>query len=199
MIISTNPRKIIFNIIELYTFLLHSIELLAKNEIVHFDLKNNNILFGLQANTPLIIDFGISVDMSKLINKATRNQYLGEYFYVYAPQYYIWPLEVHFINFLVHVKPVATMEDIQDLCKKFVSENKGLESFSPQFKHRYYERAVSFLSKYANNSSKDAVVAELLGFFKTWDNYTLSVMYLNVLFAVFKDKFPQKSFISSLC
>ena len=67
---STNPRKIIFNIIELYTFLLHSIELLANNEIVHFDLKNNNILFGLQANTPLIIDFGISIDMSKLINKA---------------------------------------------------------------------------------------------------------------------------------
>ena len=95
-----NPRRIIFNVIELYTFLLHSIEILAKNEIVHFDLKNNNILFGLDAKTPLIIDFGISIDMSKLINKATRNKYLGEYFYVYAPQYYIWPLEVHFINFL---------------------------------------------------------------------------------------------------
>ena len=193
---STNPRKIIFNIIELYTFLLHSIELLANNEIVHFDLKNNNILFGLQANTPLIIDFGISIDMSKLINKATRNQYLGEYFYVYAPQYYIWPLEVHFINFLVHVKPVATKQDIQELCQKFVSENKGLESFSPQFKHRYYERAVSFLSKYANHTSKDVVIAELLGHYKTWDNYTLSVMYLNILSAVFKDKFPKKSFIS---
>ena len=193
---SSSPRKIIFNVIELYTFLLHSIEMLANNEIVHFDLKNNNILFGLQAKTPLIIDFGISIDMSKLINKATRNQYLGEYFYVYAPQYYIWPLEVHFINFLVHVKPVATITDIQELCKTFVTENKGLEMFSPEFKQKYYKTAVDFLSKYANNTSKDSVIAELLSFFKTWDNYTLSVMYLNILFAIFNDKIPKKTFIS---
>ena len=134
--------------------------------------------------------------MSKLINKATRNQYLGEYFYVYAPQYYIWPLEVHFINFLVHVKPVATITDIQELCKTFVTENKGLEMFSPEFKQKYYKTAVDFLSKYANNTSKDSVIAELLSFFKTWDNYTLSVMYLNILFAIFNDKIPKKTFIS---
>ena len=191
-----NPRRIIFNVIELYTFLLHSIEILAKNEIVHFDLKNNNILFGIDANTPLIIDFGISIDMSKLINKATRNKYLGEYFYVYAPQYYIWPLEVHFINFLVHKKPIATIQDIEQLCRTYVDENKGLDAFSPQFKQKYYNRAVSFLSKYANHTTKDVVIADLLGHYKTWDNYTLSVMYLNILFAIFKNKFPEKSFIT---
>ena len=191
----SEPRKIIFNIIELYSFLIHSIQKLAENQIVHFDLKNDNILFSLQARTPLLIDFGISIDMSKILNPATRQQFLSEYFYVYAPQYYIWPLEVHFINFLVHEKNTASLEDIKQLSKQYVEENKGLEAFSSEFKTKYYERAVSFLSKYANHSSKDVVIAELIKNYKTWDNYSISVLYLRILFVVFKDKFPNHKFI----
>ena len=193
---STDPRRIIFNVIELYTILLHSIEMLANNEIVHFDLKNNNILFGDQAITPLIIDFGISVDMSKLINKATRNQYLSEYFYVYAPQYYVWPLDVHVINFLVHKKSTISLDDIKEMCKTYVQENKGLECFSPEFKQKYYQRAVNTLSKYTKETNKDIIIADLLKNFKSWDNYTLSIMYLTIIQAIYKDKIPNNSFIT---
>lgn len=194
---SSNPRKIIFNMIELYSFIIHSIEILANNQIVHFDLKNDNILFSLQARTPLLIDFGISIDMDKLLNPLTRSQYLDNYFYVYAPQYYVWPLEVHFINYLVHVKPTANLEEIRQLCKKYVTENRGLDVFSENFKKEYYKRAVQSLSKYADYTSKDTVIAELIQHYKTWDNYSISILYLRILYAIFQGKYPNNSFIVS--
>ena len=43
---------------------------------------------------PQMIDFGISIPIAQLTPQNRKN-----YFYVFAPEYYLWPLEVHIINF----------------------------------------------------------------------------------------------------
>ena len=65
---------------------------MKENGIVHFDIKGDNILFNYDSEQPIIIDFGLSMDVTKLEIKA---DILKKYFYIYAPDYYVWPLEVY--------------------------------------------------------------------------------------------------------
>lgn len=60
---------IVQNIISSYTHLLTSIKLLTDSKIIHFDIKGDNILFNKDKEIPIIIDFGLSIDMDELINQ----------------------------------------------------------------------------------------------------------------------------------
>ena len=40
--------------------------LLEENNIVHLDIKGDNILFNYDSELPIIIDFGLSIDTTKL-------------------------------------------------------------------------------------------------------------------------------------
>ena len=84
------------NMVQSYQYLLTSIQKLHSKNIIHYDLKNDNIIFNNDTNLPLIIDFGLSLDMTKLNSKN-----ITDYFYIYAADYYIWPPEIHLISYLV--------------------------------------------------------------------------------------------------
>lgn len=190
-----NPRQILFNIIELYTYLLHSIEKLVNSKVVQFDLKNDNVLFDTKRNIPLIIDFGISIDVSKLLDPMLKNKYLSQYFYVFAPQYYVWPVEVHLMNYLVHKNNIATADAIASISKEYVNGNRGLDIFSAGFKVVYLKQTEKYLSRFIGKT-RDEVLNEIIPYFKTWDNYSLSIMYLRIIFGVFQEGIPNNRFIN---
>ena len=52
---------------DLYERINDSIQLLIKYRIVHYDLKENNILVETTQQLPYIIDFGLSIDIARLI------------------------------------------------------------------------------------------------------------------------------------
>ena len=56
-----NKQFIFSSINSSYIYLLSSLEFLNSQNVVHFDLKGDNILYNLTTNNPLIIDFGISI------------------------------------------------------------------------------------------------------------------------------------------
>ena len=58
-----------------------------------------NILYSIQKKMPIIIDYGLSINMNNI-----NNMNLNEVFYTYAPQYYVWPLEVHYLGLLYNVE-----------------------------------------------------------------------------------------------
>ena len=120
MIKNANSVQIINNIINSFNVLLRSISLLVNKKIVHYDLKGSNILYSTKKNIPLIIDFGLSIDMSSINNKS-----LKEVFYTYAPQYYVWPLEVHYLGLLFNVDKEPSEEALSNLAKEYVKNNKG--------------------------------------------------------------------------
>tara|TARA_A100001035_G_scaffold157923_1_gene124913 strand:+ start:5414 stop:6550 length:1137 start_codon:yes stop_codon:yes gene_type:complete len=193
-IINTDDEKneIFFNIIESYEYLLEAINILIKTNIVHFDLKFNNILFNSSNDTPQIIDFGISIPFSKLDNSNIK-----KYFYIYAPDYYIWPLEVHVICFLLNTKKdnyTLTKKDANDISKKMVFSNKALNIYSDNFKNQYLTACENELDKYVGISSQENI-NNLQKFYKTWDNYALSIMYLKMYYYLFPSGFHRNSMI----
>lgn len=173
-------KNIILDVIDTYSYLLNCINLLINKEIVHFDLKPDNIIYSKRSKIPYLLDFGISIPIAKINHDNIKN-----YFYIYAPEYYIWPLEVHVINYLTNEtdKPL-TKTDIDSISNIFVTHNKGLDIFSLEFRNNYKKMCISVLSDYVGINPKK-VIDKLLTYYKTWDNYSLSIVYLRIFHLMF--------------
>jgi len=189
-----NDRELLLNLIDSYQHLLFALELLGNYDICHFDLNETNILFSQTRNTPLIIDFGLSIPIKMLTDKD-----YGNYFYIYIPEYYYWPLEVHYINFLLHESGDPTYEDITSMASRYVKNNIPLtQNFSKGFLEKFEAECAQVLDGYR---LKSIMVEDLLTYWHTWDNYALSIMYLRILFYLNITEegvvYTENSFVSS--
>ena len=186
-----SKKNIILDMTETYSYLLNSIQSLLRNNIVHFDLKSENILYSINSNNPLLIDFGLSIPVDKV---KTEHHY-KDFFYVYAPDYYIWPIEVHTINFLLHkTKSPLHTNDVDDICSAFVKHNKGLQVFSNDFKKKYLDGCKEALNPYIGQPTNN-VINSLFSAYKTWDNYGLSILYLRLLKLMFGNGFMKNKLL----
>ena len=162
-------------IFETYKRILIGIQLLLSKNIIHMDLKGNNIMFNSIKNIPIIIDFGLSVRLEVL------DKHLEDYFYTFAPEYYYWSLEIHYINYLVNETPTPTAENIIEICALFVEKNKILqESFSQTFLEKYKLQAEQSLLRFLGKEKSD-VIEHILKFSHTWDNYALSMVFIKII------------------
>ena len=181
MIYKSNNNKLIALCFDSYPYLVKSLNLLTQKQIVHFDLKENNIIYNTKTNTPIIIDFGLSINM-KLLDLTSKkySDSLSHYFYVYAPDYYVWTIEIHFINYLLHVNSKPTLEQVEVICRDVVNRNRLFLMFSDEFVENYTKKCVAFYSKFVGKKT-DSVIKELLSYYHTWDQYSLSIIYLNMI------------------
>jgi len=178
-------------LIETYKRLLSGIDILNKNRLVHFDLKDNNILFSESKIIPIIIDFGLSIRLDEV------KKNLDKYFYIYAPDYYYWPLEVHYLNYIINIDPNPTKDDITNMAIMYVKNNIVLEKyFSINFRKKYFKKCLKILEKYRKTEN---IVDKILEKTNTWDNYTLSLLYLKYLSFFNPTGFVKNPFTSNFC
>lgn len=174
------------NITNSYGHLLIAIKKLADNGIVHFDLKFTNIMYSFESNLPLIIDFGLSIDISKVKEKLTQ------YFYT-TGIYPAWSLEIHLLNYLLNQNPNPTKVELKELAYRFLYGDEDLpngnttilQQFSPKFIDNYLKACETQLLSYIN-LPLEKKIEKILKSFKTWDNYSLSMAYLHLLKPLFK-------------
>lgn len=183
-----NKKKIISCIFDTYNYLIESIERLVEHNIVHYDLKMQNILIDLKTDTPIIIDFGLSILMDNMDKhkqkKGAKAEFWKMYFYKYSPEYYVWPLEAHVINYLQNLQNVSdgvlTREDVESICETYVNQNAGLNIFSKQFRVRYLKACIEQCEQWIG-MERDAACDGLIAGWRTWDNYSLSIAYLQIM------------------
>ena len=167
---NANPKLTLLVIINSFSHLLKSFTILQSNSICHFDIKSDNILIDETTNLPIIIDFGLSIFIPDIKN-------FKKYFYNYFPSYYIWPPEVHYINFLLHKKDQPTLTDIENLCETF-TKHAFHGRFSPLFIEKYKVSCRDFLKQFLGRDSSE-VILEIITFWSTWDIFALCFMYLD--------------------
>ena len=174
-----NKKKIISCIFDTFSYLIESIGRLVEHDVVHYDLKLENILINLKTDTPIIIDFGLSVPIKRL---QTDGSFWSTYFYKYSPQYYVWPLEAHVINFLQNESGsgALTRDDVAAICETFVNANSALRIFSKGFRARYLKACIQQWEPLVGVSRNTACETLVQGW-ATWDNYSLSIAYLQIL------------------
>ena len=189
LIENKDNNKFINSIIQSYIHLLKGFNILLNNNIVHFDVKGDNILFAEDKELPIIIDFGLSIDFNILLNSPITTKLLKKYFYVFAPDYYIWPLEVHYLCYLLKINMFPNDSEIKQIAKVVTKYNIAItKNFSPEFQKKYEELCYNQLIVYKNTSkSLNKIVQEILRHYKTWDNYGLSMLFLN-FFKYFKSE-----------
>ena len=166
--------------INTYYYLIKSLQLLNKNDIIHFDIKGDNILHDSVA---IIIDFGLSINISDI----TVSNLLGlrEYFYTYATDYYIWCPEIHFISYIVLSNvsddSLFNLDTLKIVLNDIVNDNPIFKFFSDEFKILYHKSLYNFMEQFINKSNI-FVIRELIKYNNTWDMYSLSVLYLKVIY-----------------
>jgi serine/threonine protein kinase len=176
-------KELITYILDSYEFLLNNLKILNDSGIIHFDFKTPNILIEEKTKTPIIIDFGLSIPIANI-----RPEMYKMYFYSYSPKYYIWPIDVHVICYLVNMKSTFTKDALNELINTYVSSNTALRIFSDNFVDRFTKLAFDVYSKYIGVSA-NIVIKELIKNCKTWDNYALSIMFLNLINFISSDGF----------
>ncbi len=189
----TNPnidkKEILTYIMDSYKFLLHSLKMLNSSGVVHFDFKIPNILFEVKTKNPIIIDFGLSLPLNNL-GPTTYSKY----FYTYNATYYVWPVDVHIINYVINVNSNLTYEELVVLVDTNVKANPVLSIFSEEFVKRYRDLTINTYKKYTNMPGEN-VVTELVKNCNTWDNYSLSVMFLCLINFISYDGFTDNKLI----
>ena len=175
-----NKKKIISCIFDTYNYLIESIERLMEHGIVHYDLKLQNILMNLKTDTPIIIDFGLSIVVGK--TPTMNAEFWKLHFYKYSPDYYVWPLEAHVINHVHNVSAsgVLTRADVESICETYVNANEALRIFSKGFRARYLKACMEQCDRWVG-VERDAACAGLIAGWHTWDNYSLSIAYLQII------------------
>lgn len=199
--LSRSRSDVLHRFLYSYDTIMKSLQILNNNNIVHHDLKLDNILFRSKDMKPIIIDFGISIDMSNVNSK--NNELLENYFYVDAPDYYIWPIEVHILNYILVNKPNYTdkeylsQKQLRTLGDKFVNQNVVLDNFSERFINKYLSQLYKYIKPFSQITIPN-LIDKLLSTFKKWDVYSLNAIFIRLISKIYKGKFPHVSFFKSI-
>jgi len=155
--------------------LLEALEKLIAIGIVHYDLKENNIMIRTEDSRPIVIDFGLSIDT------ATSND---SSFYRYYPNYAPWCIDIVMLSFMVNEKgkdwqeAIITQADMTQIITDYFKNNYGVtDLLLPDEQTKWKTEMQTYFNAFVNKPWKDLYV-ELLKYRFTWDNYSLTVVYL---------------------
>ena len=184
-ILGFEKQDFVITVINSYYYLINSLQILNKNDIIHFDIKGENIMHDSVA--AIILDFGLSIKISDItISNLDR---LREYFYTYATDYYIWCPEIHIISYIVlnngrdghSSESLFNLDMLNIVLDDIANNNRILEFFSDDFKILYHKSLYNFMKQFIDKPNI-FVIRELIKYNKTWDMYSLSVLYLKVIY-----------------
>ena len=176
---------------ETHLYLLKSTELLNNISVVHMDLKQNNIMFDDTSGVPVIIDFGLSYDTKHLdINKYITEE--KKPFGIVAPYYMPWCIEIVLLSHIAydisskdrHVnedklnKQFNEVSKYQEICKTYIKKHFLLDEICNENEKKVYETGLMDWVKSWNGKSWREIWTLVANSYKTWDNYSLSIIYL---------------------
>ena len=192
MIQNKDNNYIVNKIIFSYNHLLLSINKLLQSNILHFDLKGTNVLYDYDTKLPLLIDFGLS----SIIEDEISDEQMKEIFYIFGADYYVWPLEVHYMAYIINENKNPNNDELINIADEYVDNNKALiKNFSPAFLKRFKETCLEQLKFYNSMESYDEKKKYIMGFWKTFDNYSLSIMYLKFIYFINVNGYKKNKFI----
>jgi hypothetical protein len=226
-LLTNKSKKHVLNIIfDTYSYFLFSLEQLMTYEVIHFDFKWDNAVIDLKTELPVILDFGISIPIRKLLeydralnaidhdddrnnengnekrdkekqeDKRDKYDVFRDYFYTYFPKYSLWPPEVHAMCYVLHEHGRITPESLQQLVDEYVDSNTAFAIFSPEFLEKYKKLCFEKMEHLIDKPRK-YVIHECLKFWNTWDNYALSISYFQIIQFISSSGFTSNAFLIS--
>ena len=155
--------------------------MLNENNIFFNNLNCENILIDMN-DSPMLTNFLCSIYINSDMNNGSLQKYMLEY----NPSYDQLPIEIHAISYIFHNKLISlSMNDVMNIVNDLISNNDVLNNFSENVKRQYYDDGIAFLNNYVNKNI-DEIISKMMLYFKTWDNYALSMLYLQIMTKIYK-------------
>lgn len=190
---NVSSKRLLLLLYQTYKYILDGLKLLQEKSIVHYDLKLDNLLFVKSTNQPRIIDYGISIPMDEVTDKNMK-----DYFYVFAPEYYIWCIEINMINYLIHEKKeTLTEREMKIVIDLTIHNNPILQTKKNEIVEQYREQAYAFYRQFIGMTASN-IIKQLKQHFKSWDNYSLSVLLTSLINKLFDRNEDKNAYILGL-
>lgn len=165
----SSSKKYIYQLIEGYRTLLGSLDLLVSNQIIHNSLNFNTIV--VHKEETILTNFSFSVDIQ-------NSGFDWSQYFLLRKLDKFCPVEFYLLQYQVTNKQELSMYNIEAIIKEFSKD--CLKDFK-------IDVNVSYFVKYTNKSFLKNI-EEALKYWKTWDNYALSMVYLDILNNTFLKK-----------
>jgi serine/threonine protein kinase len=132
--LSTHP---IHFLMDTYTYLSKSLQKLKRQNIIHYDLKSNNIVYDKESEIPIIIDFGLSIPSDKIKSIAPDPELLTHFFFD-TYKYDYWCLEPMFIgNYASYYVQSTTPQTPPTTISKLTKEEYNQQKLSDHLSEKY--------------------------------------------------------------
>jgi len=170
----SRPKTFIFHVLSSYSSLLQTFITLHENDICFFDLSTKNIFFK-QNNNPFLENFGHSLLRNKL-----DESYISKII-TKINDYTCKPLEVYVLFYLiVNNEETLSYHFIETIVSFFIDNMNVLTLFTENYRETYKQQCIDVLKIYINRP-KSEIIRGLLTNCETWDNYSLSILYLHMI------------------
>jgi hypothetical protein len=183
-----------------HLYLLESVQLLNENDILHLDIVSRNIMYDSKNDIPILIDFGLStqiqqIETDRYMKSKTPFGVGGDH--IYPP----WCIEIVLLSniarkikkkntasnasyideqkFLEKI-PITVTEELKKLCTLHVHKNDSFNSiiYSKDELQDFEKRLHTWINTFNGKSWKE-VWTMIVSTNKSWDNYSLSMLFLN--------------------
>ena len=190
---STSIKKLIFDIINIFTHLLDGLHLLNENNICFFDISPKNIIFlENYREKPVLKNFKFSLQLNR-IDYTYISHILNK-----LEDFTYQPFEIHILFYFITYDMITiSCEFIEEFCENFVKNLTILTLFSENYKKMYKEQCIITMQKYINLSRKQ-IIDDIFERKNKWDVYGISMIFLQ-LFGCISRVFSLKgTFISKI-
>jgi len=173
----------------IYYYTLHELNKLNNEHIIHFDVKQQNIMYDSINHVPILIDFGISFHIKNYVDAFYTSS-----FYLY------WCIDIFVIaNILYNLDTgredlygTVTKPELDQLRNKFLDNlSPIIHTYIPDFNKKFTEMYNNYFYKFVCKTWQ--YVLSDLKRPKTWDNYSLAISMLLI-----NIKYPYQS-LTDIC
>jgi tRNA A-37 threonylcarbamoyl transferase component Bud32 len=174
-----------------YRALLQSLVQMRDARVVHYDLADHNIMVHADTKLPIIIDFGLSIDMRAAEEEAVTLAGIRKWFYGYIPEVTFRAPELQLLTYSAFVDPTITKSSVREITDAYMRANKNLKNTNPAFFEMYRDLMISALSKYVGMKPTQIFKA-VQSYEGSWDHFAISILYadyaLRLIDALKKDE-----------
>ena len=196
-----SPKRLFRVLLDTHKNILVGFDKLSSVGIVHFDVKENNIMIEDTTGNPIIIDFGLSSEIKTL----NTNKY-RDVFFVYGPDYSPWCIDICMLTYMANelenqVMPpgmlgfvgfeeqktqtwldgMVTKEKLTIVINDFITKNTAMVELvnAPQ-RTAYKTMLHEYFNKFIGKTWKE-LADTLEKNVSSWDCYAVSVMYSYII------------------
>lgn len=174
---------------------------------IHYDVKLENILYDSKIHSPVLIDYGISVVIEKLLKGAETMDLHELQNIFYTKKYYpYWCIDIFMISQFLHhdyddsknitnkneylAQPTTTVTQtfVDNTIKMYMEQFKEIfpnEEIQAGMHKHYYEFFAQFVNKSWHEIVKACVSQK---WYETWDYFSLCVTYLDLYEVLAKER-----------